>query len=97
MVDATGQRVRAASDAGVQQAGGEPWAALGMREAWAWQHMGCGRSQMCESWPECVRQNRSAVSQATSCCSRGQTCSYTVFLLPAKQGAKLVLFFAQCG
>lgn len=79
VVDATGQRVRAAPGAGAQRAGGEPRAALGMREARAWQHRGCGGSQMCESWPECARQNRSAVSQATCCCSRGQTCSRTLF------------------
>lgn len=96
---ATGQRVRAASGTRGQRGGETPQAALRMRESRAWRHGGRGRSQACESRPECAGYNRSAATQAASCRCGGQACSHTLFsaFYRSNREQSYRCFFPRCG
>lgn len=51
------------------------------------------RNQTCESQPDCTQHNRSAVSEAVSCCSGGQPCPHLLFSSSTSQtGSKVIAF-----
>lgn len=53
------------------------------------------RNQTCESQPDCTRHNRSAVSEAVSCCSGGQPCSHLLFSSFNQSNREQLLLFPQ--